>query len=158
MLYLDSSNVIHDIIWNQSATSWDSGNLAGKGYTALENSGLSAMYHQCQFCSNTTVIAFQDPSGNVQVGNLTSAGWTLTKLDMNPQLPTGLALQSQLASGLEDQINLYYQKADLSMALTSRKPYLVARGGESDSTVFTLHLFKICIRFSTGPCYRLQYI
>ena len=105
----------------------------GKDYKVLENSDLSVMYHQCRFCSNTTVIAFQDQNGTVQIGNRT-AGWTLTRLEFNPQLPTVLALQSHFISGLKDQINLYHQIFDLNMALASRRPDLVARGGESNLT------------------------
>ena len=145
VLYLDSNNLIHDINYSWSTHSWSPGSLAGKGYTVLENSGLSTLYHQCRFCSNTTVIAFQDQKGNVQIGNLSSAGWTLTQLELNLQLPTGLALQSQLISGQADQINLYHQKADLKMALAARVPGFVERGRKSNLTFFKVHHLQLSL-------------
>src|SRR3954453_10252272 len=104
--------------------------LGGSTSHCVPNSGLSAMYNQCRLCSNTTIIAFQDQNGIVQIGNLTSAGWTLTRLELTPHLPTGLALQPFYRSGMEDQINLYYQNADLSMNLACWVPAMANSGGE----------------------------
>ena len=87
----------------------------------MPNSSLAAMYNQCKMCANTTLIAFQDKNGFVQIGNLTSEGWALTQLGpaLDPEMGTGLALQPFYRNGLADRINLYYQKSNLSMNLAS---------------------------------------
>jgi hypothetical protein len=96
----------------------------------MPNSSLSAMYNQCQFCANTTIVAFQDSNGFVQVANLTSSGWILTQVNFNPHLGTGLALQPFYLASMEDQINLYHQKRDLNLRLASWKPAAKNNGGE----------------------------
>ena len=87
----------------------------------MPNSSLSAMYHWCRLCANTTIIAFQDKNGFVQIGNHTSRGWTLNQLgqDLEPVMGTGLALQPFYRSGWLDQINLYHQKSLLNLSLAS---------------------------------------
>ena len=82
------------------------------------------MYNQCSRCANTTIIAFQDENGLVQIGNLTSGGWTLTQLGsaLDPEMGTGLALQPFYLHGSEDQINLYHQTSNLNLSLTSWNP------------------------------------
>ena len=99
----------------------------------MANSSLTAMYNQCGRCANTTIIAFQDENGFVQVGNLTSGGWTLTQLGsaLDPEIGTGLALQPFYYSGSTDQINLYHQTSNLNMSLASWKPALNIGGGLS---------------------------
>ena len=86
----------------------------------MPNSSLTAMYNQCSRCANTTIIAFQDENGFVQIGNLTSNGWTLTQLGsaLDPEMGTGLALQHHYFSGFEDKINLYHQMSNLNMSLS----------------------------------------
>ena len=99
----------------------------------MANSSLTAMYNQCSHCANTTIIAFQDQNGFVQIGNLTSDGWTLTQLGsaLDPEMGTGLALQPFYLSGSADQINLYHQTTNLNMSLASWKPALITDGGLS---------------------------
>ncbi|KAL8827857.1 MAG: hypothetical protein Q9191_002938 [Dirinaria sp. TL-2023a] len=120
VFYLNGSDVIHDVSYTPS-TGWTPGRLADQGYTAMPNASLSAMYNQCRLCANTTIIAFQDKNGFVQIGNLTSLGWNLVQLGpgLAPQIGTALALQPFYRSGLEDQINLYYQKSNLNMSLAT---------------------------------------
>ena len=91
------------------------------------------MYNQCQMCANTTIVAFQDSNGFVQVANLTSSGWILTQVNLDPQMGTGLALQPFYRVGLEDQINLYHQKSYLNMSLASWKPAANNNGRERPS-------------------------
>jgi len=91
------------------------------------------MYNQCQKCANTTIVAFQDSNGFVQVANLTSSGWVLTQVNVNPQLATGLALQPFYWAGFEDQIDLFHQKSDLNLSLASWKPAAKNNGGERPS-------------------------
>lgn len=76
----------------------------------MPNSSLAALYNQCSRCANTTIVAFQDENGFVQIGNLTSDGWMLTQLGsvLDPELGTGLALQPFYIPGSEDRINLYH--------------------------------------------------
>ena len=90
----------------------------------MANSSLTAMYNQCSRCANTTIIAFQDENGFVQIGNLTSGGWTLTQLGstLDPLIGTGLALQPFYLNGSADQINLYHQTSDLNLSLSSWNP------------------------------------
>ena len=97
----------------------------------MPNSSLAAMYNQCNRCANTTIISFQDNNGFVQIGNLTSDGWSLTQLGpaLNPEIGTGLALQPFYRNGSEDQINLYHQKSSLNMSLASWKPAWINNGG-----------------------------
>ena len=101
----------------------------------MPNSSLTAMYNQCKLCANTTIIAFQDENGFVQIGNLTSGGWTLTQLGpaLAPEMGTGLALQPFYLNGSEDQINLFHQKSDLNLSLASWKPASENNGGLSSS-------------------------
>ncbi|MCJ1228038.1 hypothetical protein MMC12_004698 [Toensbergia leucococca] len=124
VFYLDISNVIHNIAYTAATGRWNSGALSGQGYTAMSNSSLAAMHNQCTRCANTTIIAFQDENGLVQIGNLTSTGWTLTQLGsaLDPEMGTGLALQPFYRNGSEDQINLFHQKSNLNMSLASWKP------------------------------------
>lgn len=93
----------------------------------MANSSLAAMYNQCRLCANTTIIAFQDKNGFIQIGNLTSGGWALTQLGpaLDPVIGTGLALQPFYLNGSADQINLYHQRSDLNMSLASWKPGLI---------------------------------
>lgn len=118
IFYLDNSNIIHDASYTPSTGKWNSGVLSDQGYTAMPNSSLSAMYNQCKLCANTTIIAFQDVNGFVQLGIFTSNGWTLKQLGpaLEPQLGTGLALQPYYFNGSEN-VSLYYQKSNLSLSL-----------------------------------------
>lgn len=83
---------------------------------------MTAMMNQCALCSNTTLIAFQDQNWNMQVANLTSNGWSLTQLSLDPIKRTGFALQHFYINNSEDQINLYHQKSNNDIALASRRP------------------------------------
>lgn len=91
----------------------------------MPNSSLTVMYNQCKLCANTTIIAFQDKNGFIQIGNLTTHGWVLTQLgpDLEPEMGTALALAPFYSKGEMDQLNLYYQKSYLVMNLASWKPY-----------------------------------
>lgn len=86
----------------------------------MPNSSLSAMYNWCILCANTTLIAFQDENGFVQIGNLTLDGWTLKQWGqgLKPVLGTGLALHPFYRHDSIDQINLYYQNSNLNMVLS----------------------------------------
>ena len=124
VFYLDINNHVREIIYSPSAGTWTSAALPSQGYTAMANSSLTAMYNQCSRCANTTIIAFQDENGFVQVGNLTSGGWTLTQLGsaLDPEMGTGLALQPFYLNGSMDQINLYHQTSNLNLSLSSWNP------------------------------------
>lgn len=60
MLYSDSDNVLHDIIYDTASDSWNEGTLSSENYIISENSSVAVMYWQCRLCTNTTIIAFQD--------------------------------------------------------------------------------------------------
>ena len=82
----------------------------------------------------------------MQVGNLTASGWTLTPVNLNPLMGTGLALQPFYLVGMEDQVNLYHQKADLNMSLASWKPAPENNGGELcplSSLPYLFLIFKV---------------
>ena len=104
----------------------------------MANSSLTAMYNQCSHCPNTTIIAFQDENGFVQIGNLTSDGWTFTQLGsaLDPEIGTGLALQPFYLNGSEDQINLYHQTSKLNLSLSSWNPPSKNNGGLSIACPF----------------------
>ncbi|KAL8718190.1 MAG: hypothetical protein Q9225_004652 [Loekoesia sp. 1 TL-2023] len=121
IFFLDDNNTIHDSIYTPSTGRWKSGALSSQGYTTMPNSSLAAMYHECSLCANTTIITFQAENGAVQIGNLTSNGWTRTQLGaaLDPAMGTGLALQPFKLVGREDQINLYHQKSGLNLSLAS---------------------------------------
>lgn len=80
------------------------------------NASLSALYWQCARCTNTTIIAYQDINGFVQIGNRTSAGWIFTQIDLNPIQNTGLALHPGNLGGVSDQINFYFQKSYMNLS------------------------------------------
>lgn len=129
--------MIHDTLYRESTGSWDHGKLSDEGYTVFPNSSITAMYNQCRFCANTTIIAFQDINGFVQVGNLTSSGWSLSQLGngMQPAVGTGLALQPFYRANTSDQVNLYYQKdGELNMTLAAYQESHPENSGQSPLT------------------------
>ena len=89
------------------------------------------MYNQCTLCANTTIIAFQDKNGALKIGNLTSQGWSFTQLgsSFDFKLGTGLALQPFARAGKIDQVDLFYQKSNLSMSLVHWVPAGISPGG-----------------------------
>ncbi|ESZ92402.1 hypothetical protein SBOR_7210 [Sclerotinia borealis F-4128] len=119
VLYSDSDNLLHDIIYNVTSDSWDEGTLSSENFIISENSRVSVMYWQCLLCSNTTIIAFQDLNNQVQVGNLTNSGWTLTQMNVGAIDNTGLALQPFYRLNEAHQINLYYQQTNSNMAISA---------------------------------------
>ncbi|KAE8440490.1 hypothetical protein EG329_007423 [Mollisiaceae sp. DMI_Dod_QoI] len=119
IFYTDTNHVIHDIIYNSSSNQWAEGVISGQKYVTGSNTSFAAMYHQCLLCSNTTVMVYQDTNGFVQFANLTTSGWELTQLSVNPVANTGLALQPFPRTGTEDQINLYYQMSSLNLSLAT---------------------------------------
>lgn len=90
----------------------------------MPNSSLTAMYNQCRLCTNIKIIAFQDENGFVQVGNFTSAGWTLSPLysTLEPSMGTGLALLPFYVNDLEHEVHLCYQKSNLSVSVAWWRP------------------------------------
>jgi hypothetical protein len=98
-------------------------------YVAHPSSTLSGMYNQCRLCANTTLMAYQDINGFIQVANQTSSGWTLTQLNIGPIMGTGLALHPFFRLGFEDQINLFHQKSSLNTSLASWIPAGLNNGG-----------------------------
>ncbi|KAH6677389.1 hypothetical protein B0J14DRAFT_584150 [Halenospora varia] len=122
VFYTDTNYVIHDVIYNFSTNKWAEGVISGQKYVTNSNTSFAAMYHQCPLCSNTTVMAYQDINGFIQFTNLTTFGWKLTQLNVDPVANTGLALQPFLRAGIMDQINLYYQKSSLNLSLAVWSP------------------------------------
>ncbi|KUJ24686.1 uncharacterized protein LY89DRAFT_713478 [Mollisia scopiformis] len=133
--YTDNNYLLQDIIYNSTTNEWNSGTISGSNYITHPNSSLSATYNQCRRCANTTIVAYQDINGFVQVANLTSSGWTLTQLKFDAYTGTGLALQPFYRAGSQDQINLYHQTSDLNITLGSWDPTLSNTGvdGWSDT-------------------------
>ena len=95
------------------------------------------MYYACRSCStNTTLLAFQDVNGFVQLANATSpySDWSFAQLPtaFDPALRTGLAFQPFYRSGLPDEVNLYHQTSAGNMSLaTWRDPVNDPPGGWS---------------------------
>ena len=136
VIYLDLDNVVRDLIYTVEGN-WQSGHLSDQEYTAMPNSSLAAMYNQCELCANTTIIAFQDANGYVQIGNYTQSGWVKTQLGaaLNPYLGTGLALHPHYRNGTADQINLFFQSLGSNLSLAAWKPSAV-NGGSKESNRF----------------------
>lgn len=130
MFYLDVNNLIHDVSYSPSTSRWASGTLSDQGYTAMANSSLAALYHQCRLCPNTTTIAFQDTNGFVQIGSPTSRGWALTQLGpaLDPAMGTGLALQPFYRNGTADELDLYSQNSSLNLILSKWRVGLIDGG------------------------------
>ncbi len=80
-------------------------------------------------------MVYQDTNGFVQFANLTTSGWELTQLSVNPVANTGLALQPFPRTGTEDQINLYYQMSSLNLSLATWTSTQGTGGGEFDQTI-----------------------
>ena len=120
VIYLDIDNVVRDLIYTVEGD-WRSGNLSDYGYIAMSNSSLAVMYNQCELCANTTIIAFQNANGYIQIGNFTLNGWVTTQLGstLNPYVGTGLALQPFYKNGTADQINLFFQNQQHNLTLVS---------------------------------------
>ena len=126
VFYLDVNNLIHDVSYSPSTRKWASGTLSDHGYTAMANSSLAAMYYQCRGCPSTTIIAFQDTNGFVQIGNLTSRGWTLIQLGptLDPAMGTALTLIPLRHKEPSDLIDIYYQKWGLNLSIGYLVPNL----------------------------------
>lgn len=131
------------------------GDLPSQGYTAMPNSSLAAMYDQCGDCANTTLVAFQDENGLVQVGNLTSDGWILTQLgsSLDPQMGTGIALHPLYLNNSNYQINIFHQKSYLNMSLACWRPAWRNDGGQS---IKCLQLHSAKLSRTTVPGWSLN--
>lgn len=136
ILYTDSNNLIHNVVYNPATDRWTEGDLSSEKYITSVNASLSALYHQCARCANTTIIAYQDINNLVQIGNETSDGWTVKQVNLNPIKRTGLALQPFYRAGIVDQINLYYQKSNLNLSLASWAPPGINDGGKTTGMLF----------------------
>ena len=68
------------------------------------------------------MVAFQDINGFIQLGNLTADGWTLTQVNDDSIMGTGLALQPFYNAGTSDAIDLYNQGANLTIRLSTWVP------------------------------------
>ena len=115
LFYFDENYVIHEANGIPTAVDWTVGSLSALNITAMPNSSIAAVYNWCSACTNTTVIAFQDQEGAIQIGNKTAGGWKIAPLgaDAQPLPGTGIAL----AVTGDNRLNLYYQKTTLNMAL-----------------------------------------
>lgn len=141
MFYVGDGDVLHDTTFTEERGSWERGTLADERYNVMPNSSIAALYNQCQRCANTTLIAFQDVNGFVQIGNLTSSGWSITQLanDLAPAVGTGLALQPFYRANTSDQINLYYQKADgLNLTLAAYQETRANNAGQFSPSLFPI--------------------
>lgn len=118
--------MIHDITYNSQVNQWAKGTISDEKYITHPNSSLTAMYNQCHDCANTTILAYQDVNGFVQVANKSSSGWTSKQLRLDAYTGTGLALQPFYLPELQDQINLYYQSIALNITLATLDPRLDA--------------------------------
>jgi hypothetical protein len=80
------------------------------------------MFNQCQYCANSTLLAYQDESNNIVIANYTAAGgWKTETLGVKAMNGTGLAMQPFTRSGATDQINLFRQTDDGVLGLSSWK-------------------------------------
>lgn len=114
-------------------------------------SSLAAMYHQCRFCANTTIIVFQDENGVVQIGNFTSVGWTLSQLTsaFDPTNCTALALAPHYVKGFSDEILLFYQQSNLNLGMNWWRPASL-RPLCSSALNSTLAFFLLTFKNSSG--------
>jgi hypothetical protein len=115
LYYLDSDNVVNDIVYNATSKGFGRGILGDRQYKSMSNGSLAALYDQCDVCgsSNNPLFAFQDKNGFIQIGNYSkTTGWGLTQLGPeNDPLPgTALAMRPNYRAGLRDQIDLHYQR------------------------------------------------
>lgn len=137
MLYTDSNNLIHDVIYNSKTERWIEGDLSRQKLITSSNASLSALYWQCARCTDTIIIAYQDVNNFVQIGNRTSAGWVFTQINMNPIQNTGLALHPAFLEGVSNQINFYYQKSNLNLSQACWIPALDDKSGINYGACFT---------------------
>ena len=116
VLYTDSENLLHNVVYNSKTGNWSEGDLANEKLIPSFDAGMGVVYHQCAKCSNNTIIAFQDVNGFVQVGNRTSNGWILTQVDVGAVNNTGLALGTVTVAAVPRRISLYYQASSLNLS------------------------------------------
>jgi hypothetical protein len=130
LLYLDEDFILHDHVFTGAIPgagtvgTWAPGKLVDEKLKVLPNSGLAVLYAQCENCSNTTIIAFQDKNGFIQTGNSTVDGtWSLNQLNnLEPYEGTDLTLIPRpWPQGLME-IDLFYQKKTLNISYASWKP------------------------------------
>lgn len=107
--------------------SWVEGELSNKKYITSSDGSVAVMYYQCAVCTNTTIIAYQDDNGFVQIVNKTSTDWISTQINLNPINNTGLALQLFPQAN----VNLYYQESNLSLSSAWWIPSGLANRGKT---------------------------
>jgi hypothetical protein len=121
--YLDDNNIVNDMIYSPNTKSFSPGVLANRQYRSIDNGSLAALYDQCVLCGNTSIFAFQDEHGFIQIGNYSlSDGWSLTQLGAeNVPLPgTALAMRPKYVINSTDTIEVHYQRlGNLEMAQVS---------------------------------------
>lgn len=61
VIYADN-DLLHDYIFNSTTKKWGPGTLADQKLVIHPNSGLSVLYNQCSYCSNTTIVVSEDLS------------------------------------------------------------------------------------------------
>lgn len=123
IFYLDNSSTVRLL----SSASGASGASVWQKQTvpvfkASPITNLAATWTQCQYCSNGTIMAYQDESNNIVIANYTASKWTTETLELNVMNGTGLALHALSRQGQADQINLFRQTADGSFGLSNYKP------------------------------------
>jgi hypothetical protein len=139
VLYLDEEYMIRDHIFTGAIPgtgtvgTWAAGKLGDEKLKALPDSGLAVLYAQCDSCSNTTIVAFQDKNGFVQTGNSTADGtWSLNQLNnLEPYERTGLSLIPRPRPQGVMEIDLFYQRATLNISYASWKPARDNKTGRS---------------------------
>ncbi|KAF8852319.1 hypothetical protein BDZ45DRAFT_695169 [Acephala macrosclerotiorum] len=132
--YTDENYLVHDLVYNSTTHKWAQGAISAENYITHPNSSLTAMYNQCQLCANTTIVAYQDINGFVQIANYTllqclpkegmnSSQATEQILPLNTQRRcASLALHPFMRANQWDQINLYYQQSTLNISLACQFP------------------------------------
>ncbi|KKY30006.1 hypothetical protein UCDDA912_g10052 [Diaporthe ampelina] len=97
LYYLTNDNFVAEM-WASDIVSevWFAGDLGTRlAPQAMEGSKLSAYWQTCQNCTNSLFLTYQEPSGRIQLCNLTNSTWSFggtigTELSANG---TGLALR-----------------------------------------------------------------
>lgn len=117
VVYTDSNNLIHNVVYNSTSNHWVEGDFSNQKFISSPDSSLSVTYNQCASCENSTIIAYQDINGFVQIGVQTSARWRVKHFNLHSIVNTGLALKTnQDSESSAVGAFLVYQRSDLNIS------------------------------------------
>lgn len=111
MFYVDPSNTLQNLIFSASTSTWSPGKISAQNIDIYPSSTLAALYNPCITCRYTTILAYQDKQGYINIANQTNVNnaWQ-TRSMFGGTLGATFALQNNTDAGdIGIRANLWYQ-------------------------------------------------